>query len=48
MINGVKFWNARNTFSIQTNNSVEAILRRWSGRDLGYLETCGPTSAAEQ
>lgn len=45
MISGVKFWNARNTFSVQTNNSVENLLRRWSGKDRGYLETCGPTSA---
>lgn len=45
MIKGCKFWNARNTFSVQTNNSVEALLRRWSGKDRGYLETCGPTSA---
>lgn len=45
MIKGCKFWDDRKTFSVQTNNSIEAILRAWSGRDRGFLETCGPTSA---
>lgn len=45
MVKGCKKWNDRATFSVQTNNSVEAMLRAWSGKDTGYLETCGPTSA---
>lgn len=48
MIKGTKLWNDRKTFSIQTNNSVEAVLRKALarlGKDRGYLETCGPTSA---
>lgn len=45
MIKGAKLWSDRKTYSIQTNNSVENLLRKWSGKDRGYLETCGPTSA---
>lgn len=45
MIKGTKYWDNRNTFSVQTNNAHEAFLRRWSGKDRGYLELCGPTSA---
>jgi len=45
MIKGCKYWYERKTFSIQTNNGVEAILRNWSKRTSGYLETCGPTAA---
>ena len=45
MIRGVRLWNDRKTFSIQTNNAVEAILRRLSDDGRGYLESCGPTSA---
>lgn len=45
MIKGCKYWDDRKTFSVQTNNGIETILRRWSGKDRGYLETCGPTSA---
>jgi len=45
VISGCKLWADRKTFSVQTNNSVEALLRRWSGKNRGFLETCGPTSA---
>jgi len=45
MISGCKLWNDRKTFSVQTNNGVESLLRRWSGKDRGWLESCGPTSA---
>lgn len=45
MISGCKLWADRRTFSVQTNNSIENLLRRWSGKDRGFLETCGPTSA---
>lgn len=45
MILGTKLWDNRDTFSVQTNNSIETILRKWSGKSTGYLETCGPTSA---
>lgn len=45
MIKGTKYWNERKTFSVQTNNAVENLLRTWSGQDRGWLETCGPTSA---
>lgn len=45
MIKGTKHWNDRKTFSVQTNNAVENLLRLWSGKDTGFLETCGPTSA---
>lgn len=48
MIKGTKHWDLRKTFSVQTNNSVEAILRKALsriGKDRGFLETCGPTSA---
>lgn len=45
MIKGTKRWDDRKTFSVQTNNAVENLLRRWSGKDRGFLETCGPTSA---
>jgi hypothetical protein len=45
MIQGCRRWDDRETFSIQTNNAVENLLRLWSGKDRGYLESCGPTSA---
>lgn len=48
MIYGTPLWDQRKTFSVQTNNSVEAILRKALlrvGKDRGFLETCGPTSA---
>ncbi len=45
MIRGCLRWDDRSTFSVQTNNGVESLLHRWSGKDRGYLETCGPTSA---
>jgi hypothetical protein len=45
MIKGTKCWDDRKTFSIQTNNSVENLLRLWSGKEKGFLESCGPTAA---
>jgi hypothetical protein len=45
MTKGVLKWDDRKTFSIQTNNAQENILKRWSGKDRGYLESCGPTAA---
>lgn len=45
MIKGCRLWDDRKTFSVQTNNSIEALLRSWSGKSTGYLETCGPTAA---
>lgn len=43
MIYGAKKWNDRTTFSIQTNNAIEAILKKIGAPH--WLETCGPTSA---
>lgn len=45
MIKGCKLWDDRRTFSVQTNNGIETILKNWSGKPTGYLESCGPTSA---
>jgi len=45
MIKGTKYWDNRKTFSVQTNNAIENLLRLWSGKDKGFLESCGPTSA---
>lgn len=45
MIHGCKKWDDRSTFSVQTNNGVESLIRAWSGKDRSYLETCGPTAA---
>jgi hypothetical protein len=38
-----KRWNDRSTYRIQSDNSIEAMLRK-SGVS-SWLETCGPTSA---
>jgi hypothetical protein len=43
MIRGVRLWNDRKTFYIQTNNAIEAILRRLGITN--YLESCGPESS---
>ena len=43
MIRGARLWADRSTFSVQTNNSIEAILRKSAAPH--WLETCGPTSA---
>ena len=40
---GTKLWDDRSTHRVQTDNSVEAILRK-SGV-ASWLEDCGPTSA---
>lgn len=43
MIYGAKKWADRSTFSVQTNNSIESILKKAAAPH--WLETCGPTSA---
>jgi hypothetical protein len=43
MIKGVKFWNVRDCYYVQTNNPTEEILRKRS--DKGWLVSCGPTAA---
>ena len=43
MIKGVKFWNARDCYFVQTNNPTEEILRKRS--DGVWLVSCGPSAA---
>lgn len=43
MVIGLKKWNIKDTYFIQTNNPTEEILRKEDGK--GFLETCGPTAA---
>ncbi|MFC1238402.1 C39 family peptidase [Treponema vincentii] len=43
MIKGVKFWNARECYFVQTNNPTEEILRKRS--DGVWLVSCGPSAA---
>ena len=43
MINGVKFWSARDCYFVQTNNPTEEILRKRS--DGAWLVSCGPSAA---
>ena len=43
MIRGVKHWNDRNYYYIQTNNPTEEILRKKGVKK--YLESCGNTSS---
>lgn len=44
MIKGVKFWNDRDCYFVQTNNPTEEILRK--GRNDGvWLVSCGPSAA---
>ena len=43
MIKGVKFWNARECYFVQTNNPTEEILRKRS--DGAWLVSCGPSAA---
>ena len=43
MIKGVKHWNDRNYYYIQTNNPTEEILRKKGVKK--YLESCGNTSS---
>lgn len=43
MIKGVKFWNARDCYFVQTNNPTEEILRKRS--DGVWLVSCGPSVA---
>ena len=42
MITGAKGLSDRSTFAVQTNNSIESILRKAGVK--AWLETCGPTS----
>ena len=42
MTYGLKNWNKKNTYYIQTNNAIENILKKEDGKD--WLESCGPTS----
>jgi len=43
MIKGAKFWSDRSKYYIQTNNSLENLMKK--KYKTGYLETCGPTAA---
>jgi hypothetical protein len=43
MIKGVKFWDDRSHYYVQTNNPTEEILRKRS--DGNWLVSCGPTAA---
>lgn len=42
MIRGCKRWDDRDAFYVQTNNSIEALLRAHGGK--GWLESCGPSA----
>ena len=44
MIYGTKYWNSSSTYYTQDNNSIEALLKMSGVK--GWLESCGPTSAA--
>jgi hypothetical protein len=43
MIRGVRFWNDRDCYYVQTNNPTEEILRKRS--DGPWLVSCGPSAA---
>jgi hypothetical protein len=43
MIKGVRYWNIRDHYYIQTNNPTEELLRKRS--DGGWLVSCGPSAA---
>jgi hypothetical protein len=42
---GLPRWNAPDAYYSQTNNVVEAVIRKAKGTATGWLETCGPTAA---
>lgn len=42
MITGAQFWSDRKRYYLQTNNSIEALLKKTGRR---WLESCGPTTA---